>query len=304
MFNRKIKKLEGPMGDQIETSKREFSPVSSQEFIEKHPKAFYWTFVGILTSLALSCSLETDFRGIKGFYRDSKNFLGFGKKPVPQHVIESEMIERRSEIFNQVAGREPKQETLESKLRPFELSNEIFTDKDYLTKDQIQNLLNDYNSCLKDKNTAQIIINTAEQYRINPLVLLVKLQQEQGLISKQVATEQEFKYATGYGCFDDKEWKASNGLQEQIEKAAKCFRKHYDSFKQGETIKIDEGEEIITAENAAEAALLHYTPWTDGKNLFIRLAKQYTNEINSLKPKTRTDILQSKQNTAYRKESN
>lgn len=284
MFNRKITKLEGPMGDQIETSKKQ----------HPNPNEKIWQSKAFKTFAAIYLSI--------GAYSLGKDAI---EKVFPTVEKPIQYVTKTPKISNEFTDQEPKkeikkQENLETKLKSFKLTNEIFTDKDYLTKDQIQSLLNNYNSCLKDKNTAQIIINAAQQYEINPLVLLVKLQQEQGLVSKQTATDEEFKYATGYGCFDNKEWRASRGLQEQIEKAAKCFKKHYNQFEQGEQIIIDE-ENLITVKNAAESALLHYTPWTDGKNLFIKLANQYTKKINTLKP--RRDILQTRQNH-YRKASN
>ncbi len=61
--------------------------------------------------------------------------------------------------------------------------------------------------CLKDYNenglgTAQIIYNVAQQYQINPQVLIVLLQKEQGLVTDTWPLPVQYRSATGYGCPD------------------------------------------------------------------------------------------------------
>lgn len=62
-------------------------------------------------------------------------------------------------------------------------------------------------TCLKDYSenglsAAQIIYNVAQQYQINPQVLIVLLQKEQGLVTDTWPTGNEYQSATGYGCPD------------------------------------------------------------------------------------------------------
>lgn len=62
-------------------------------------------------------------------------------------------------------------------------------------------------TCLKDytengKTAAQILYDTAQQYHINPQVLLVLLQREQGLVTDSWPLTSQYKLATGYGCAD------------------------------------------------------------------------------------------------------
>ena len=61
--------------------------------------------------------------------------------------------------------------------------------------------------CLKDYtenglSSAQIIYNVAQQYQINPQVLIVLLQKEQGLVTDTWPLPVQYRSATGYGCPD------------------------------------------------------------------------------------------------------
>ena len=62
-------------------------------------------------------------------------------------------------------------------------------------------------TCLKDYTennikSAQIIFNASQQYNINPQVLIVLLQKEQGLVTDTWPLATQYRAATGYGCPD------------------------------------------------------------------------------------------------------
>ena len=62
-------------------------------------------------------------------------------------------------------------------------------------------------TCLRDygengQTPAQIIYNLAQQYKINPQVLLVTLQKESSLITDTWPLPSQYRSATGYGCPD------------------------------------------------------------------------------------------------------
>ncbi|PKL30816.1 hypothetical protein CVV43_05320, partial [Candidatus Saccharibacteria bacterium HGW-Saccharibacteria-1] len=62
-------------------------------------------------------------------------------------------------------------------------------------------------TCLRDysengKSAAQIIYDTAQEFSINPQVLIVLLQKEQGLVTDTWPLTTQYKTATGYGCPD------------------------------------------------------------------------------------------------------
>lgn len=75
------------------------------------------------------------------------------------------------------------------------------------------------------KSAAQIIYDAAQEFRINPRVLLVLIQKEQGLITDDWPWPIQYRAATGYGCPDtapcDSEY---YGLTNQVRWAARMFR--------------------------------------------------------------------------------
>lgn len=141
------------------------------------------------------------------------------------------------------------------------ISDDVFTNKSTLSASQIQAFLNskvtscDTNgtqpsefgggtraqwgtahgypppyTCLKDysengRSSAQIIYDTAQQYSINPQVLIVLLQKEQGLVTDTWPLGSEYKSATGYGCPDTASCDSTYyGFTNQVTWSAKMFR--------------------------------------------------------------------------------
>lgn len=85
-------------------------------------------------------------------------------------------------------------------------------------------------TCLRDyrqggKNAAQIIYETAQKYTINPQVLLVLLQKEQGLVTDTWPLSIQYRSATGYACPDHAACDSQYyGFTNQVNWAAKMFR--------------------------------------------------------------------------------
>jgi len=85
-------------------------------------------------------------------------------------------------------------------------------------------------TCLRDYSenglsSAQIIYNAAQQYGINPQVLIVLLQKEQGLVTDTWPVSTQYRSATGYGCPDNSVCDSQYyGLANQINWSAKMFR--------------------------------------------------------------------------------
>ena len=137
----------------------------------------------------------------------------------------------------------------------------IFTDKSTMSVQQIQSFLNskvptcdtygkksseygggtrsqwgqaNYNqssfTCLKDyseagKSSAQIIYDAAQEFAINPQVILVLLQKEQGLVTDEWPLNQQYRSATGYGCPDTAPCDSQYyGLTNQVRWASRMFR--------------------------------------------------------------------------------
>ena len=135
------------------------------------------------------------------------------------------------------------------------MSDFVMTNKNTMTEAEIQSFLLSKNSC-NDKNTgkaasyphlqynirngkfvclaeesfdgesaARIIWQAAQDYSINPQVLIVLLEKEQGLITDTWPNHIQYRSATGYGCPDtaactDKYY----GFKNQVRNAANFFR--------------------------------------------------------------------------------
>lgn len=89
-------------------------------------------------------------------------------------------------------------------------------------------------TCLKNYvenglSSAQIIYNAAQTYSINPQVLLVTLQKENGLITDSWPFPSQYRTAMGFGCPDgapcDSQW---YGFTNQVNQGARHFRGYYD----------------------------------------------------------------------------
>ena len=75
------------------------------------------------------------------------------------------------------------------------------------------------------ESAAHIIWQAAQDYRINPQVLIVLLQKEQGLITDSWPNNRQYRSATGYGCPDTAPCNSEYyGFKNQVRKAAALFR--------------------------------------------------------------------------------
>lgn len=131
-----------------------------------------------------------------------------------------------------------------------------------------------------NQTAASIIASVAVACRINPRVLLVTLQKEQGLISSADPTAYMYKAAMGYGCPDSapqicgQDSNAKSRLFWQLYRAAWQLRWYGDprgSFtylKPGKTIKMGYnpnaacGKKSFKLKSQATANLYYYTPYT------------------------------------------
>ena len=75
------------------------------------------------------------------------------------------------------------------------------------------------------ESAAHIIWQAARDYKINPQVLIVLLQKEQGLITDSWPNNRQYRSATGYGCPDTAPCNSEYyGFKNQVRKAAALFR--------------------------------------------------------------------------------
>lgn len=134
-------------------------------------------------------------------------------------------------------------------------------------------------TCVKDysengKSAAQIIYDISQQYRINPQVLIVLLQKEQGLITDTWPYASQYQKATGYGCPDTAACNtAYYGFTNQLTRAANMYRKILDNSPDwyapyvlgNNYIQYNPntacGGSVVNIQNRATQALYNYTPY-------------------------------------------
>ena len=137
--------------------------------------------------------------------------------------------------------------------------------------------MNDKFVCLADEKfngetAAHIIYETAKDYKINPQVLMVLIEKEQGLISDTWPNVNfQYRSATGYGCPDTAACDAKfYGLKNQIRKAAELFNSvlsgGWTNYPLGwNNIRYSPdpscGSSKVFIENLATSALYRYTPY-------------------------------------------
>lgn len=138
------------------------------------------------------------------------------------------------------------------------------------------NLKDGHFVCMADDNfngeTASHIIYTAAQdYSINPQVIIVLLQKEQALITDTFPNHIQYRSATGYGCPDtaacDKQY---YGLKNQVRRAASLFREvlngGWSNYPVGNNyIQYNPDADCkggtVNIKNRATSALYRYTPY-------------------------------------------
>ena len=127
----------------------------------------------------------------------------------------------------------------------------------------------EYNN--QKQTAAQVIYEAAKDYQINPQVLIVLLEKEQGLITDTWPNHIQYRSATGFGCPDTAECDSKYyGFRNQVRNAANLFRsvlnggwtnyplgRNYVQYHPNPSC----GGSIINIENRATSALYRYTPY-------------------------------------------
>ena len=134
-------------------------------------------------------------------------------------------------------------------------------------------------TCLRNyteggKSAAQIIYEVSQQFRINPDVLIVLLQKEQGLITDTWPLSSQYRSATGYGCPDTAACDSQYyGFTNQVTWAAKMFRAimdesptWYTPYVMGNNYiryspDVSCGGSTVNIQTRATQALYNYTPY-------------------------------------------
>ncbi|MDR6973242.1 cell wall-binding repeat-containing protein [Leifsonia shinshuensis] len=128
------------------------------------------------------------------------------------------------------------------------------------------------------QNAAHIIATVATSCGINPVVLIVLLQKEQGLVTSTAPTQDAYDFATGWNCPDTDLGCSTNdadttGFFNQVYGAAWQFKRYgvgtdFDWFPVGKVSPVRYnldagcGSKQVAIQNKATAALYYYTPYT------------------------------------------
>ena len=121
------------------------------------------------------------------------------------------------------------------------------------------------------ETAAHIIWQAAQDYEINPQVLIVLLEKEQGLITDPYPHSGQYRAATGYGCPDTAPCAEQYyGFKNQVRKAAALFRTVLDggwtNYPLGNNYiqynpSASCGGSVVNVKNLATSALYRYTPY-------------------------------------------
>lgn len=154
------------------------------------------------------------------------------------------------------------------------ISDVEYRDYQSMSLAQIQTFLESWNSHLAtyraedylgvERNASEIIYNAAQNYSINPEVILATLQKEQSLITDPNPKEEALNWAMGYGDYGD-----YMGFGNQVNNATRQFDRYWTEYlDQGKPTfgwnvnvekKTEDGVNLIP-QNKATAALYAYTP--------------------------------------------
>ena len=123
----------------------------------------------------------------------------------------------------------------------------------------------------RGETAAHIIWQAAQDYKINPQVIIVLLQKEQGLITDNYPNSRQYRAATGYGCPDTAACSSKYyGFKNQVRNAASLFRtvlnggwtnyplgNNYIQYNPNAAC----GGSVVNVRNLATSSLYRYTPY-------------------------------------------
>jgi hypothetical protein len=129
----------------------------------------------------------------------------------------------------------------------------------------------DNNETGKKETAAHIIWQASQDYHVNPQVLIVLLQKEQGLVTDTWPNNIQYRSATGYGCPDTSACNTKYyGFRNQVRNAAKLFHtvltggwtnyplgNNYIQYNPSKSC----GGSVVYVENLATSSLYRYTPY-------------------------------------------
>lgn len=163
------------------------------------------------------------------------------------------------------------------------ISDAQFRASDSMTVADIQAFLNRQPGTLKayrapdyagrTKSAAEMIFEAAVAWRVNPKVILVKLQKEQSLLGDSTPSQNAYDWAMGCGKADSRTYYEYQGFGKQIWFGASKLDKNSQPWEPGISMKIDGS--TIHPSNASTYSLYKYTPHFKGTMSFWMLHWRY-----------------------------
>lgn len=163
------------------------------------------------------------------------------------------------------------------------MSESVYRDWDSLNVEEIQAFLDQQPGTLKTyrakdyrgkmATTAQMIADASRAWRINPKVILVKLQKEQSMLADRNPTQRQYDWAMGCGKADSRTYYQYQGFGNQIWFGASKLDKNAGPWKPGISMRIDGS--TIHPTNSATYSLYKYTPHFRGTMSFWMLYWRY-----------------------------
>lgn len=145
-----------------------------------------------------------------------------------------------------------------------------FNDSASMSCGAIQDFLNQRTGVLKSyaqdgQTAAQMLCQQSRKFHINPRLLLVLLQKEQGMLGDSTPYQSQYDWAVG--CAPG--YTVAKGLANQFECAARTFRNRFDAAVVGAVVA------GVTPVNRATIALLNYNNTVQGNRDFWRIWTRY-----------------------------
>jgi len=141
---------------------------------------------------------------------------------------------------------------------------------------------------------SQAIIDAAVAHDVNPIVLLTRMQAEQGLVSATARPDSDRRvdYAFGCGCHDNQPCNvAFKGLDKQLECGAQALRNNFERSvtQEGSYFHKDKAKgtldgHTVTPANHATASHYNYTPHRSAADLTWQILSKYARHVETLAP--------------------
>lgn len=194
------------------------------------------------------------------------------------------------------------------------ISDYDMQDFESMGRGQIQLFLENKNSFLamytaeavdgKQKRAADIIFDASREYNISPKFLLVMLQKEMSVITRENPTERQLDFAAGYSVcdscnFNDPKVLKYKGFGKQVDAAAGIMRWYYDNVEEESWIRQPNSTYAIdgvavSPANLATGFMYTYTPHIEGNKNFWIIWQDWFEQVypngTLLKPLSGSDV--------------